>query len=115
MIPRNEMDIAVVGVGASVELDATGKQIAAARIALGAVAATPLYARQASELLAGKQVSDAVLEAAAEAARKIVKPITDMRGTEEYRVHATGVLVRRVVAAAIARARGEADSYRPGH
>jgi CO/xanthine dehydrogenase FAD-binding subunit len=115
LIPRNEMDIAVVGVGASVTLDDSKQNFVSARIALGAVAPTPLFAKAASEALAGQPVNDATLERAAAAARDIVKPITDMRGTEEYRVHATGVLVRRVLQTAIARARGEKVDYRPGH
>jgi carbon-monoxide dehydrogenase medium subunit len=115
LIPRNEMDIAVVGVGASVQLDAAGTTIVSARLGLGAVAPTPLYAESASRSLAGQPVSDATIAKAAQAAREIVKPITDMRGTAEYRVHVTGVLVERALRAAIARARGEACDYRPGH
>ncbi len=114
MIPRNEMDIAVVGVGASVQLDETGEHFVAARIALGAVAPTPLLAGEAGQLLAGQRVGDAALAQAAEAAQAVVSPITDMRGTRQYRIHATGVLVRRVLRAAVARARGEAVDYRPG-
>ena len=56
-IPRNEMDIAVVGVGASVTLD--GDKVKAARIGLGAVAATPLLATKAAESLIGKKLDDA--------------------------------------------------------
>lgn len=115
MIPRNEMDIAVVGVGASVVLDDSGQKIVSGRIALGAVAATPLFAKAASDLLAGQPVNEATLEKAAEAARSVASPITDMRGTREYRIHATGVLVRRVLQAAIARARGETIDYCHGH
>jgi len=115
MIPRNEMDIAVVGVGAHVELDAGGQSFVSARIALGAVAPTPLLAQAAGDLLAGQPVHEKTLAKAADAAREIVAPITDMRGTREYRVHATGVLVRRVLEAAVARARGETLAYRPGH
>lgn len=115
MIPRNEMDIAVVGVGASVVLDDSGKNFASARISLGAVAATPLYAQSVSDLLAGQQVNDESLDKAATAAREIVAPITDMRGTREYRIHVTGVLVKRVLQAAVARARGEEIDYCRGH
>ena len=115
MIPRNEMDIAVVGVGASVQLDESGQNFVAARIALGAVAPTPLFAQAAGELLAGQPVSDESIERAAVAARDIATPITDMRGTAEYRQHVTGVLVRRVLLAAVARARGETVDYEPGH
>lgn len=115
LIPRNEMDIAVVGVGASVELDASGQKIVSARIALGAVAPTPLLAEAAAKALEGQPVGDAALAAAAAAAREIVRPITDMRGTQEYRIHVTGVLTQRVLQAAIARARGEQFTYHPGH
>lgn len=114
-IPRNEMDIAVVGVGASVTLDAAGKTILAARIGLGAVAATPLLAKDAAAALVGHEPTDAVLKDAAEAARAIAAPIDDMRGTKEYRVHLVGVLVERVVRSAVIRARGGALDYRPGH
>jgi carbon-monoxide dehydrogenase medium subunit len=114
MIPRNEMDIAVVGVGASVELDEDGESFVSTRIALGAVAPTPLLAEEAGNTLSGKPVNDEAITEAASAAQEIVSPITDMRGTKDYRVHVTGVLVRRVLRTAVARARGEAVSYRPG-
>jgi carbon-monoxide dehydrogenase medium subunit len=104
-IPRNEMDIAVVGVGASVTLDDTGKTFAAVRIALGAVAPTPLFAEKASQLLVGKPAEEASYKAAAAAAREIISPITDMRGTKEFREHVTGVLVERVLAEAVERSR----------
>lgn len=115
MIPRNEMDIAVVGVGASVELDDSGHHFVSARIALGAVAPTPLLAEAAGSVLAGQEVNDQSIAEAADAARAIIAPITDMRGTREYRIHATGVLVRRVLQMAVARARGEHVDYRPAH
>lgn len=113
-IPRNEMDIAVVGVGASVVLNEAKDTILSARIALGAVAPTPLFAKQASELVTGQKISDDLLAKAALAARDIINPITDMRGTIEYRRHITGVLTERVLKAAIARAKGEEFHYLPG-
>lgn len=103
-IPRNEMDIAVVGVGVSVQLDTTRKLIESARIALGAVAAKPLFAQEASDLLAGKAISDETLAQAAAAAQAVATPIDDMRGTIEFRKHVTGVLVKRVLMQAIDRA-----------
>ncbi|QDU39970.1 Carbon monoxide dehydrogenase medium chain [Maioricimonas rarisocia] len=106
-IPRNEMDIAVVGVGAAVTLEEDGQTIRSARIGLGAVAPKPLIADEASQLLAGKSATDESLAEAAQAARSIVTPIDDMRGTVEFRTHVTGVLVERVLRQAIARARGE--------
>ncbi|MBI84078.1 MAG: carbon monoxide dehydrogenase [Planctomycetaceae bacterium] len=112
--PRNEMDIAVVGVGASVTLDETGERFVDARIALGAVAPTPLFAREASESLTGQPVNDETIARAAELAQQAARPIDDMRGTKEFRIHVTGVLTRRVLAAAIGRARGE-EGTRIGH
>jgi CO/xanthine dehydrogenase FAD-binding subunit len=103
-IPRNEMDIAVVGVGAVVELDESGSTIASARIALGAVAPTPLLAREAGTLLAGAAVNDESFTRAAEAAKAIISPIDDMRGTKQFRTHVTGVLVERVLREAVRRA-----------
>lgn len=104
-IPRNEMDIAVVGAGASVVLDDAKQTIVSARIALAAVAPTPLYAEEASALLAGQEVSDAAIDAAAEAAKAIARPISDMRGTIEQRTHLVGVLTRRALNGAIERVR----------
>lgn len=106
-IPRNEMDIAVVGVGAAVTLEQDGQTIRSARIGLGAVAPTPLLAREASDLLAGRPATDETFAEAAQAARAIISPIDDMRGTVEFRHHVTGVLVERVLREAVARARGK--------
>jgi CO/xanthine dehydrogenase FAD-binding subunit len=107
-IPRNEMDIAVVGTGASVILDDAKQRIVSARIALGAVAPTPLFAEEASALLAGKEISDAVIDEAAQAAQAIVRPISDMRGTAEQRTHLVGVLTRRALNGAIQRVKDAA-------
>ncbi len=104
-IPRNEMDIAVVGAGASVVLDDTKQTIVSARIALAAVAPTPLFAEEASARLAGREISDAAIDEAAEAAKAIARPISDMRGTAEQRTHLVGVLTRRALNGAIQRVR----------
>ena len=102
-IPRNEMDIAVVGAGASVVLDSAKTSFVSARIGLAAVAPTPLFAEEASASLAGAAVSDEAVNAAAEAARQIARPISDMRGTIEQRVHLVEVLTRRALNGAIQR------------
>jgi CO/xanthine dehydrogenase FAD-binding subunit len=102
-IPRNEMDIAVAGAGVEVILE-NGK-FRSARVALAAVAPTPLYVREAGESLAGSPVDEASIAAAAEIARKSARPITDMRGTADYRSHLCAVLTRRALEAAVARAR----------
>ena len=102
-IPRNEMDIAVAGVGASVQL--SNGTIKSARIALSSVAPTPLFVEAAGAALAGKPPTDENIQAAANAARDAATPITDMRGTIEFRKHLCEVLTRRALHTAIERAR----------
>jgi carbon-monoxide dehydrogenase medium subunit len=104
-IPRTEMDIAVAGAGVSVTLDSSGK-CTAARVAIGAVAVTALFVREAAEALIGTAVDEQALDAAAAAASAAAKPITDRRGTAEYRTHVVGVLVKRAAKIAAERARG---------
>jgi carbon-monoxide dehydrogenase medium subunit len=103
-IPRNEMDIAVAGAASWVQLSGDGKTIVQARIALGAVAATPKFAQEASDYLAGKPANEASFAQAGELAKKVASPISDMRGPAEYRVHLVGVLVRRTLETAVKRA-----------
>ena len=103
-IPRNEMDIAVAGVGASVVLS-NGK-IESARLALASVAPTPVFATKAAATLVGKEANEEAVLEAAEEAKKAAKPISDMRGTIEQRIHLVGVLTKRALNKAIARAKG---------
>ena len=103
-IPRNEMDIAVVGVGISVVLgNGTFKS---ARIALASVGPTPLFVKEAGESLVGKAVNDDSIAEAAQLAKEAATPINDMRGTIEYRKHLCEVLTRRALNTAVARAKG---------
>ena len=69
------------------------------------MAPTPLYVREAGNALAGQAVNAASVAEAAELARRAARPITDMRGTAEYRRHLCGVLTRRALEAAIEKAR----------
>jgi CO/xanthine dehydrogenase FAD-binding subunit len=105
LIPRTEMDIAIVGAGVSLALDADGK-IAEAYVALGAVAPTCLLCAHAGAALVGDKLTEASLEALDAAARDICNPIDDKRGTIDYRTKIAGVLARR--AATIAYSRAEA-------
>ena len=104
-IPRNEMDIAVVGVGAALTLDIGDDRVVDARIALGAVGPTPIFAAEASKSLVGKKLDAAAIENAGRLATSVATPIDDMRGTAEFRRHIVGVLTRRVLAIAADRAR----------
>lgn len=105
LTPRTEMDIAVVGAGVGVVLDDAGR-CAEARVALGAVAPTPLLVADAAAALVGAAVDAAALEAMAEACRAACDPITDKRGTREYRIKTAGVIARRAALKALERARG---------
>ena len=106
-IPRNEMDIAVANAAARVDLDEAGTTFKSARIAIGAVAPTPLFVEAAGAALSGKPVSDASISDAARIARDASTPINDMRGTIEHRKQLVEVLTTRALRRAIARARGE--------
>jgi carbon-monoxide dehydrogenase medium subunit len=104
MIPRTEMDIAVVGVGVSLTL--TDGVCTAARVGLGAVAPTVLLVEAAAKALIGSKLDDAGLNAAAAACSAACRPIDDKRGTIIYRTKVTGVLLKRTVAIAAKRAGG---------
>ncbi len=96
------MDLAVVGVACLVTLD--GKVCKDIKIALGAVAPTPVRAKKAEDLIKGKALNDALLEKAAKAAMEASKPITDIRASAEYRKKMVGVLARRAIGQAWERA-----------
>lgn len=102
-IPRTEMDIAVVGCGVSLSLDAGGR-CASARVALGAVAERPVLVVDAASILVGHRLDAAVLDKLAAAASAACRPIDDKRGTREFRIKVAGVLARRVTQAAYERA-----------
>lgn len=103
-IPRTEMDIAVVG--CAVNLVVEGGIVINARVLLGAVAPTVLLVREAAEALVGTRLEDDAMAALAAAARAAARPITDRRGTADFRLHVAGVLAQRVARIAFARATG---------
>ena len=103
-IPRTEMDIAVVGAGVALSVDAGGT-CTAARVALGAVAARPLYVKAAGDALVGSKLDDAALDKMVAAVRAACKPIDDKRGTIEFRIKVAGVIARRTALIAYERAR----------
>lgn len=105
LIPRTEMDIAVAGCGVRLDLDEDGV-CTAARVAIGAVAPTAILVPGAADALVGTQVDDAALAAAGAACSDASSPISDKRGTVDYRRKVVGVLCRRAGAIARDRALG---------
>ncbi|MBI5441979.1 MAG: xanthine dehydrogenase family protein subunit M [Deltaproteobacteria bacterium] len=91
--------LAVVGVASSVRL--AGEQLNDVRIVLGAVAPVPMRARGAEDTLRGKRPTKELIDRAGEAAAAESRPITDIRGSVEYRRHLVGVLTKRSLRAAI--------------
>jgi carbon-monoxide dehydrogenase medium subunit len=104
MIPRTEMDIAVVGVGVSLTMK--DGVCASARVGLGAVAPTVLLVEAAAKALIGSKLDEAALNAAAAACSAACRPIDDKRGTIVYRTKVAGVLLKRTALIAAKRAQG---------
>lgn len=94
---RTAIDIAVVGVAVVVTLDTKGINIADAKIVLGAVASTPIRARQAEDTIKGKALDDELIQKAAQAAADEAKPISDVRGSASYRKEMVKVLTNRAL------------------
>ena len=106
-IPRTEMDIAVAGAAVSLHLDDSGRCLAA-RVALGAVAPTVLTEPDPDAALIGTLLEDDAVAACVTIMQAACKPISDRRGTAEFRRHVAGVLLRRAIAIAARRAAGGA-------
>ena len=102
--PRRELDIAVVGVAS--QLTVRDGRCVKARIALAAVAPVPLRATAAEARLVGESVSPGLIEEAAELAVAAASPISDQRGSAEFRLHLVRVLTRRTLTTALERANG---------
>jgi|TARA_B110000438_G_scaffold256574_1_gene264140 carbon-monoxide dehydrogenase medium subunit len=94
-IPRNEMDIAVAAVAASLEI--SNGIVTSCRIALAAVGPTPIFANEASDLIIGKEPTEENIKKVSEKAREIASPISDMRGTVDHRKDLIEVLTKRTI------------------
>ena len=103
-IPRTEMDIAVVGVGIHLTLNAENV-CSDARVAVGAVAPTVLLVEESAAALVGTMVDDAGIDKMIAAVRDSCDPIDDKRGTVVYRTQVAGVLAGRVCRISLQRAR----------
>ena len=104
LTPRTEMDIAIVGAGVCLTLDSNGI-CTAARVSVGAVAPTPLLVNDASDALIGTSVDDTALENMVAAVRAVCDPISDKRGSRDYRIKTAGVIARRAALKALERAK----------
>ena len=95
------MDIAVAGVGAAVAMDDLGL-ISHASLTLASVAPTPLVAARTSERMIGKKPSEELFVEAGRSAAAEAKPISDTRGSADYRRHIVSVLTKRALQACVA-------------
>lgn len=98
---RRAMELATVGVAVSLTLDPAGV-CTQARIALGAVAPTPIRAREAEAVIEGSRVDGAAIARAAQLAIEAASPISNVRASAAYRREMTGVLTRRALEQALA-------------
>jgi carbon-monoxide dehydrogenase medium subunit len=98
--PRQEMDIAVAGVASLLVVDGQGL-ISGARVALAAVAPTPLRARRAESVLEGQRPTAELMDRAAGEAAEECRPISDVRASADYRRHLVAVLSRRTLKASM--------------
>jgi CO/xanthine dehydrogenase FAD-binding subunit len=94
---RKEMALAVVGVATVLTLDPVNSVCKKARIALGAVAPTPIRAKEAERALEGRQIEKDLIERASDLAAEASRPIRDLRGSVWYRKEMTRVLVERSI------------------
>jgi carbon-monoxide dehydrogenase medium subunit len=100
--PRNAVGLALVGVAVFVTFDSKQTNIDDARIVLGAVAPTPIRAYKAEDVLKGKIPDDKLIEQAAQVASEEARPISDVRGSAEYRRAMVKVLTRQGIKQAVA-------------
>ena len=99
---REVMDLAFVGVAASVTLN--GSAIADTKIGLASVAPTPIRATDAEALIRGHTLTDELLAQAGTAASNQSRPISDLRSSAEHRREIVGVLTRRTIRTSVSRA-----------
>ena len=102
---RRVLDLPIVGVGTVVTLDRDGERLIDVKIALGAVAPTPMRAKKAEEMLRGSNLEEDSIEKAAWVAVEEARPISDVRGSAEYRKHILKVLTKQAILAAMEQVR----------
>ncbi len=106
--PREMMDLAYVGVAVVYNLGAQDKKCTGVRIVLGAVAPTPIRAKQAEAVLEGQALSEVLAEKAGAIAAEEARPISDVRSSADYRRAMVGTMTKRALLNAAA---GPAQSW----
>ena len=97
LMRREGMDLALVGVAACLTMESPGKICSGARIALGAVAPTPIRALQAEETLINREIDETRAAEAGKAASVVCRPISDIRSSLAYRCSMVEVLTKRAI------------------
>ncbi len=105
--PRKAMDVAIVGAAAYLEIDGATGTCLECRVALGAVAPTPIRAPGAEAAVKGRPFSPELAAQAGELAVEPACPIDDVRGSAAYRCRMVAVAVSRALEAAYERALGD--------
>ena len=103
-IPRTEMDIAVVGCAVNLSLE--NGVITSAKVVLGAVGPKVILAHSAADCLVGTKLDGSSLSRFSAECSQIAKPISDKRGSEEFRKDIIGVIAQRAAKKAYDRALG---------
>ena len=99
---RSGMDLAIAGVACLLVMDSESR-CKRARIAMGAVAPTPLRAKEAEALMTGKKIGGELVAEVAKKAAEEAKPISDVRATANYRREVIEVLVKRAISESMSR------------
>jgi aerobic carbon-monoxide dehydrogenase medium subunit len=106
LMRRNALDLALVGAAAYLAFDSKKKVCKEARVALGAVAPTPIRVFEAEKALTNKEINETAAAEAGKAASGVCRPISDLRASHEYRCSMVEVLVKRAVLEALNRIKG---------
>lgn len=104
-LERKVGDYATTGVAVQLTIDGNGI-VTSAGIGLTNVNPVPLRAERSEQAIIGKPISEETLKLAAQYASEDCSPSSDLRGTEEYKRHVTGVMVKRMILKAAERAMG---------
>jgi aerobic carbon-monoxide dehydrogenase medium subunit len=103
-LPRTADDYATVGVAATVSIDPSTQTCQDCHIAMGCVAATPVRAQAAEALIHGQRLTQALAHEAGALAQQVTDPLSDARGSADYKRAMAGVFVRRALEQAWQRA-----------